>query len=125
MGDAPAAATTPAAVSAAPTTAGAARRLAATTTFTFSVVVGTDAEAKKLMDTLKSDKFKTDLLKEMKEIFVDDAANLDVTVSNKITNEEYVPTTTASGKVSGTTRTVVSPVALSHLLLFLSMIMSQ
>merc|ERR1712167_253546 len=110
--------TTAAAVSAAPTTAApttpAARRLGATnttgtTTFTFSVLVATDADAAAITKKIKSDEFATGLTKELKKVFKD--KEFTVTVSKKITNEAYVPTTTAApadkkGDVSGTTRTV-------------------
>ena len=126
--------TTAAAVSAAPTTAAptttkAARRLGATntTTFTFSVIVATDAEAEKLIKKIKADDFQTGLLKELKEVFKD--KEFTVTVSKTIANDAYVPTTTAApaekGDVSGTTRTVVSSLLLSHVVLLLSMIVLQ
>jgi hypothetical protein len=128
--------TTAAAVSAAPTTAAptttkARRRLGATntTTFTFSVIVATDADAKVLIETLKSDTFQKNLLKELKTVFKDETFT--VAVSKKsITNDAYVPTTTAApaekkGDVSGTTRTVVSSLLLSQMVLLLSMIVLQ
>jgi hypothetical protein len=116
---------------AAPTTAAPNRRLGATntTTFTFSVIVATDAEAKALTDKLKSDKFQTDLLTEMKTVFKDKTFTVAVSKSS-ITNDAYVPTTTAApadkkGDVSGTTRTVVSSLLLSQVVVLLSMITLQ
>jgi len=127
----PAATTTAAAVSAAPTTAAPTTTkasLGATneTTFVFSVIVATDAEAQALVEKIKSSKFKTDLVKEMKAVFPGESIELNV--SDSVSNEQYTVTTTAApkkGDVSGTTRTVVSSVLLSQLFLLFSMIMLQ
>merc|ERR1712167_43224 len=126
-----AAAVSAAPTTAAPTTAAPKRRLGATntTTFTFSVIVATDADAKILTDKLKSDKFQTDLLAEMKTVFKDKTFTVAVS-KNSITDDAYVPTTTAApaekkGDVSGTTRTVVSSLLLSHAVVLLSMIALQ
>lgn len=132
----PTATTTAAAVSAAPTTAApttaaptSGRRLAATdeTTFVFSVIVASDSEATQLVSTLKTAKFEDDLLKGMKEVFTGETIEVNV-ASSSITNEQYTVTTTAAptkGDVSGTTRTVVSSVLLSQMVLLLSLLLLQ
>jgi hypothetical protein len=127
----PTATTTAAAVSAAPTTVAptSGRRLAATdeTTFVFSVIVASDSEATQLVSTLKTAKFEDDLLKGMKEVFTGETIEVNV-ASSSITNEQYTVTTTAAptkGDVSGTTRTVVSSVLLSQMVLLLSLMLLQ
>lgn len=127
----PTATTTAAAVSAAPTTVAptSGRRLAATdeTTFVFSVIVASDSEATQLVSTLKTAKFEDDLLKGMKEVFTGETIEVNV-ASSSVTNEQYTVTTTAAptkGDVSGTTRTVVSSVLLSQMVLLLSLMLLQ